>query len=149
MSVINEKDNKSIEFDDTKFPEVKIKFNYVNNDDEYNKFEDYWLGLYKRNKNFYFIFDTTNIYTSSLKYAFKLVSFIKFIKENIKVQYLTFSIIIVGNVFIKNILNLIFKISKPVAPVYIVNNIDYYSSISNDIINNKLNNDNILFVDSK
>ena len=149
MNVTNEKDSKSIEFDDTKFPEVKIKFNYVNNDDEYNKFEDYWLSLYKRNKSFYFIFDTTNIYNSNLKYVFKLVSFIKFIKENIHIQYLSFSIIIVGNIFIKNILNLVFKISKPVAPVYIVNSVDYYNNISNDIINNRLNNANILFVDSK
>ena len=78
-----------------------------------------------------------NITNVHAKYISKIVTFIKFIKNNIKNQYLQFSIIIVSNSFIKHLLNIIFKLTTPVAPVYIVNRNDYYNNLLDDIISNK------------
>tara|TARA_Y100000992_G_C21267101_1_gene494523 strand:+ start:682 stop:1122 length:441 start_codon:yes stop_codon:yes gene_type:complete len=128
------------------FPIVYVKFNYVTCDKDYDFFENSWLELYKKSENFYFIFDTTNIHNVHLKYAYKLVTFINFLKREIKIQYLKHSIIIVGNNIIKNILNLVFKISTPVAPVYIVNKCNYYDNLCNDIINKKNISDKIIYV---
>lgn len=127
---------ESIEFTN-KFPRIDMKFNYITNDNEYIVFEQEWLNLYKEKKNFYFNIDVTNIISANIKYAFKLSSFIKFIKKNIKVQYLKYSVIIVNTTFVKYLLNIIFTISSPVAPVYIINKDDYYVKIHEDIKNNK------------
>tara|TARA_B100001093_G_C26582318_1_gene907844 strand:- start:639 stop:899 length:261 start_codon:yes stop_codon:yes gene_type:complete len=75
--------------------------------------------------------------SANIKYVFKLSSFIKFIKKNIKVQYLKYSVITVNSTFVKYLLNIIFTISSPVAPVYIINKDDYYVKIHEDIKNNK------------
>jgi len=120
-----------------KFPRIDMKFNYITNDNEYALFEQGWLNLYKEKKDFHFNIDVTNIISANIKYAFKLSSFIKFIKKNIKVQYLKYSIIIVNTTFVKYLLNIIFTISSPVAPVYIINKDDYYMEINEDINNNK------------
>ena len=87
--------------------------------------------------------DITNIHS---KYVSKMVSFIQFLKKNIKIQYLQFSIIVVSNNFIKHLLNIIFKLTTPVAPVYIVNKSDYYNNLIEDIIHNKEIPDKIKYV---
>jgi len=131
-----EKKIEAIEFIN-KFPRIDMKFNYITNDNEYLLLEKEWLNLYKEKKYFYFNIDVTNIISANIKYAFKLSSFIKFIKKNIKVQYLKYSVIIVNTTFVKYLLNIIFTISSPVAPVYIINKDDYYVKIHEDIENNK------------
>ena len=131
-----EKKVKAIEFINN-FPRIDMKFNYITNDNEYALFEKEWLNLYKEQKYFHFNIDVTNIMSANIKYAFKLSSFIKFIKKNIKVQYLKYSVITVNSTFVKYLLNIIFTISSPVAPVYIINKDDYYVKIHEDIKNNK------------
>jgi hypothetical protein len=131
-----EKKVEAIEFIN-KFPRIDMKFNYITNDKDYELFEEGWLNLYKENKEFHFNIDVTNIMSANIKYAFKLSSFINFIKKNIKVQYLKYSIIIVNSTFVKYLLNILFTLSSPVAPVYIINKDDYYIKIHEDIENNK------------
>ena len=141
---INKTNLKAIEFINN-FPKIEIEFNHITKDEDYELFEEGWLNLYKEQKNFYFIIDVTNISSANMKYIFKFVSFIKFIKENIKIQYLKYSIIIVNNSFIKYLLNVIFTLTSPVAPVYIINKSDYYKKLDEDINNNK-QIENIIYV---
>ena len=68
------------------------------------------------------------------KYCFKMTAFIKELKKR-PVQYLQRSIIIVGNRWIRFLLWLIFKIQKPVAPVYIT---DIHYSIFIKLLNNSI-----------
>ena len=69
--------------------------------------------------------------------------------KNFKHQYLQKSLIIVSNKYIKYLLNLIFIIQKPVAPVYIYNvnkGIPYdYDELLNNINNNELNEFSIVY----
>ena len=134
---LEKSNSKTIIFNKEKFPIVEVVFNSITNDSEYNMFEESWIDLYKEEKKFYFIFKMANITNVHAKYISKIVTFIKFIKNNIKNQYLQFSIIIVSNSFIKHLLNIIFKLTTPVAPVYIVNRNDYYNNLLDDIISNK------------
>ena len=124
-----------VTFDEVKYPIVKVKFNgVVRNDNDFSQFTDKWLELYKRNTKFTFIFDAQNMGMMGPQYCFKMASFIKELKKQ-PIQYLEKSIIIVGNRYIRFLLWIIFKIQKPVAPVYI-------TDISQDIFI-KMLNDNI------
>jgi len=124
-----------VTFDEVKYPIVKVKFTgVVRNDNDFSQFTHKWLELYKRNTKFTFIFDAQNMGMMGPKYCFKMASFIKELKKQ-PIQYLEKSIIIVGNRYIRFLLWIIFKIQKPVAPVYI-------TDISQDIFI-KMLNDNI------
>lgn len=108
-----------VTFDETEYPIVKVNFTgVVRDDNDFSQFTDKWLELYERNANFTFIFDTRNMGMMGPKYCFKMASFIKQLKKR-QIQYLEKSIIIVSNRYIRFLLWLIFKIQKPVAPVYI------------------------------
>ena len=124
-----------VTFDEVEYPIVKVNFTgVVRSDNDFSQFTDKWLELYERNVNFTFIFDTRNMGIMGPKYCFKMASFIKELKKR-QIQYLEKSIIIVSNRYIRFLLWLIFKIQKPVAPVYI-------TDISQDIFI-KMLNDNI------
>jgi len=138
--------SNTIIFNKEKFPLVEVTIKSIVDDVQYDMFEESWLDLYKRENNFYFIFKITDVQNIHIKYITKIVSFIQFLKNNIKKQYLQFSVIIVSNIFIKHLLNIIFKLTTPVAPVYIVNKNDYYNNLLDDIISNKKITDKIKYV---
>jgi len=124
-----------VTFDETDYPIVKVNFTgVVRNDDDFSKFTNKWLELYERNQKFTFIFDTRNMGLMGPKYCFKMASFIKELKKQ-QIQYLEKSIIIVSNRYIRFLLWLIFKIQKPVAPVYIT---DIYQDIFIKMLNDNV-----------
>ena len=85
----------------SKFPIVNVKFNgRLEKDNQYYDFIKHWTLLYSKKKKYKFIFDTTNCGYINIKYAFKIPSFIKKLKE-FPIQYLEKSIIIYNNNFIK------------------------------------------------
>jgi hypothetical protein len=112
--------NKFAHFDSSNFPQIHVHFqSTINHIDEYNQFEKDWLECYQQNKHFYFIFDISNVGYVNPIYAYYLTLFIQDLKvRNLKL--LDFSIIIVHNWYIKQLLNGIFEIQKPVSTVYIV-----------------------------
>ena len=59
------------------------------------------------------------------------------------IQYLQKSIIIVNNSFIQSLLDLIFFIQSPVAPVYIIKDINYVQKI----LDNSLNDIDYKYID--
>ena len=94
-----------------------VKFNYDN-------FTNVHVTFGKLNSNEDF----------NIKYSFKMSAFIKRLKRQ-PVQYLQRSIIIVNNSFIQSLLDLIFFIQSPVAPVYIIKDINYVQKILDNSLN--------------
>lgn len=114
---------------------VKVVLNKeINGDEDFNDFLDKWRELYNLQKDFIFIFDTSNVGYIPLKYSIKMSFFIKNLKRE-RYQYLQKSIIYVNKNIVKRMLDFIFMIQPPVAPVYIIDNKDYIDDILNNIIN--------------
>ena len=107
-------------FDKSLLPKIYVKFNdKIKSFDDYRNFEKEWLRCYMDNKKFYFVFDTLNVGYVNPKYGYHLTNFIKEIKS-LKYDLLQFSIIIVNNWYIKQLLFWVFQMQSPVADVYIV-----------------------------
>jgi hypothetical protein len=98
-----------------------IKIKLKDAEEGLDPFLEYWRDLYKNNEYFSFEIDTTNIHNIPISVCTKMVSYIKIYKKEIP-QYLKYSIMIIDSNMIRKLLNLIFKMQKPVSPVYIVKN---------------------------
>ena len=113
---------------------VKINFSSrIQNDADFQDFLNKWLLLYELKKDFTFIFNCENVGYVPIKYALKMSLFIRSLKKN-DVQYLEKSIIYIPNSSAKRLLDIIFTIQPPVAPVYIVND----KLQINEILNNNI-----------
>lgn len=119
-----------------KLPYVYVKINNISNDVDYYKFENLWLDLYKDKKKFKFIIQINELGNINMIYAYKMVNLIQRLKKE-EIQYLDYSILIVNGYIIRNILNIVFKLASPVAPIYIVDKSDYYQGLISDIKNKK------------
>jgi len=107
------------EFDESLFPIIKVIFNQKpNTDEEFKIFLQRWLQYYQNKKDFSFYFDTTNLNSPHPKYCIQMSQFIKDLRKQ-EYQYLKQSIILVNDNRIQWMLNFIFWIQPPVAPVYI------------------------------
>ena len=101
------------------FPYVIVTFQEnITNEQEFDQFLLEWLQLYERQQNFYFIFDTTKMGFVNPKYCLMMSSFIKNLRQR-PYQYLQKSYIIVGSQLIEKLLDMIFYLQPPVAPVYV------------------------------
>ena len=126
------------------FPIVHVYFSTnINNDSDFINFLNQWLELYESKKKFSFIFHTENVGYIPIKYAISMSLFIKKLKKK-EIQYLQKSIIIINSSFVKNMLELIFYLQSPVAPVILLNKkkiinlenkIKYILSINDDLEN--------------
>ena len=104
-------------YDDSEFPIIRVKLKgKIQNNVDFCNFVTTWDSYNLRRSEYVFIFDATEVGRVSIKYAFKMASFIKELKR--KEQYLKSSIIIVESKYLRFLLNLIFKLQKPVADVY-------------------------------
>ena len=118
---------------------VKVKFNgTIKESKEFEDFIQKWRNLYSEKKEFSFLFDTINTGLVSPSYSYSMACFIKELKKQTK-QYLNFSVIIVKNFYIKILLNIIFAIQKPVAPVFLIENNKNNESLIKDLLNTKTN----------
>ena len=106
-------------FDYSDFPIVKVIFSETIKDrEDFEFFLQEWLQLYDDCKYFQFVFDTRNVGFINPKYSIMMSLFIRELK-NRDIQYLEESHIYVYNTFTMYLLDLIFNLQKPVAPVYI------------------------------
>ena len=111
--VINEGDSSMIE---VKFTDEKFT------DENYNDFLNKWIELYEKKVDFCFMMDTCGIKEiPHIKYTFGLCIFIKNLKKRYKYHYLKYSTIKINDNRVKYLLDFIFTIQKPVAPVRIIN----------------------------
>jgi len=127
------------EYDYSQFPIVNVILHNIENEDDFNSFLDEWLKLYIRKKDFTFIFDTRKVHKAPLKYSIRMSEFIKQLKKDYSYHYLKKSIILVSNNLVKNMLNGIFKLQSPVAPVYLISDITDIDLILNDNFKNNKN----------
>jgi uncharacterized protein YerC len=103
------------------FPIIHVNFTNNLNEQSLNEFFKEWLSLYLKSENFIFLFDTRNITEiPNIKYALRMSQFIKKLKRENTYHYLQKSIILINNNKISYLLDFIFNIQKPVAPVYIL-----------------------------
>ena len=104
---------------------VKVKFaNNVTNDEDFNAFVQEWKNIYALQRDFIFVFDTKQVGFIHIKYSIQMTKFIKKLKKEPH-QYLQKSIILVQNNIVKRMLDFIFAIQPPVAPVYLTSNPDH------------------------
>ena len=106
-------------YDLTKSPKIIVTFeDKILNDEDFYDFLKYWICIYEQKKDFTFVFDTTTIkQTPHIKYCIKMAIFIKNLKKLYKYHYLKQSTFIINNKLIKNMLEFIFFIQPPVAPI--------------------------------
>lgn len=122
------------EFDESEFPIVRVTFHgRIKAPIDFENLILMWEKYYKRKEPFYFMFDTRNMGIVSLKYCFRMASFIKRLKRRYKRQYLQHSVILVKNRYIKFLLWVTFKAQKPVAPVYITNDVEVYELLHQNL----------------
>jgi hypothetical protein len=131
-----------VKFNYDNFPNVYVTFGKLNSNEEFNKLTNEWLRLYEQKIPFTFIFDSSNLEVYNIKYSFKMSAFIYRLKKE-PIQYLEKSIIIVNNSFIQSLLDLIFFIQSPVAPVYIIRDPDNVQKI----LDNNLNDIDYKYID--
>lgn len=108
------------------FPIVFVTFSEsINSETEFDQFLNEWLILYHNRKDFSYIFDTRNMKNISIKYAIKMTLFIKNLRKE-PYHYLQKSLILVNDKHIKRLLDFVFTLQSPVAPVYLwrINSID-------------------------
>jgi hypothetical protein len=109
------------EYDYNNSPNIIVKFgNKIDKEEDFLLFLEKWVALYHKKNDFSFVLDTREIEISNISYAFKLKKFIKKMKE-LPEQYLKWTIIIVSNKFIRQVMNMIFMVQKPIAKVFIYN----------------------------
>ena len=118
------------------FPRVNVKFSRnITDDEDFNNFLNNWLKIYEKKKDFYFIMDTNDTGYVPIKYCLEMSNFINEIRRN-EIRYLKFSIILVSNTLISYLLKVIFMVSPPLAPLYIVKTEEEKKKLE-DILNQK------------
>ena len=107
------------EFNYDNFPIVFVTFSEnINSENEFDQFLNEWLILYHNRRDFSYIFDTRNMKNISIKYAIKMTLFIKNLRKE-PYHYLQKSLILVNDKSIKRLLDFVFTLQSPVAPVYL------------------------------
>lgn len=118
-------------FDYTKYETrsiVKVIFSDEVNDASFDAFLKEWISLYNAKRDFSFVFDTTRVGYVPLKYSIRMSSFIEKLKK-CPYQYLQKSVFIVSSNFVQYMLDFIFLIQPPVAPIYMTQDVDEVESL--------------------
>ena len=122
---------------------VRVKFSEtITDDNDFNDFLNKWLELYENKKDFIFIFNCENVGYVPIKYSIKMALFIRTLRRK-DYQYLQKSIIYIPSPRVKRLLDFIFMIQPPVAPVYIINDLN----LIDDILLNNIINENIEIIE--
>ena len=108
------------EYDRTHFPLVKVNISGVPSNDDFDSFLEEWLILYEEERDFMFLFDIKNLGDVPIKYCVKMSMFIYKLRKK-PYQYLQKSMILLNNRKVESLLNFIFVLQPPVAPVYLYN----------------------------
>lgn len=109
--------------DGTQNPLFKIKFGKMDDKSEFEKFKEFWKKLHEKTDRYMLMFDTLDMPVLEVSYCYQMAKFIKMLKKDER-KPLKYSIIIVKNSIIRGLLNIIFKIQRPIATVYLVKDQD-------------------------
>ena len=106
------------QYDRTHFPLVKVNISGIPSNNDFDLFLEEWLRLYEENREFMFLFDIRDLGDVPIKYCVKMSMFIYRLRKR-PYQYLQKSMILLNNRKIESLLNFIFILQPPVAPVYL------------------------------
>ena len=124
------------EVDTSNLPLFEISLYDIDNIGAFNKFTEFWENIHSKNKKYYFLFDTKDMSSPSPNYCMKMANFIKKLKQQ-DVNPLVFSIICIKTSMIRQMASLIFKITPPMSPVYIVKNREAGLQVYKDLMEGK------------
>lgn len=101
------------------FPNVNVTFHgSIHSESDFALFTDQWKALYRDKRYFTFVFDMKDIGLINPYWSYRVASFISELKKE-PIQYLTESTIINVNTFTGYLLQIVFSVQSPVAPVII------------------------------
>jgi len=130
-----------VDYNYSNFPIVNVNINETTiNDTEFENFKAGWMHCFTYQRPWTFIFNAQNIGTISMKYIIKIATFIQKLKKNPDYNNkLERSIIITSSKTVDMLLKIVFNLTRPQAPVFILydNSPDYISSILSKIKNNE------------
>jgi hypothetical protein len=107
-------------YDFSNFPIVKIILKgSILDDNDFSNFTNQWINLYDNKKHFEFLIYIENLEYIELKYCLYTAIFLKSMKKK-PIQYLKKSKIYTSSKYIYYLLNIIFNIEKPVAPLELI-----------------------------
>ena len=136
------------EYNYDNFPVIFVNFSEsIDSENDFDQFLNEWLLLYHNREDFSFIFDTRNMKNISLKYAIKMALFIRSLRKE-DYHYLQKSLILVNDKHIKRLLDLVFTLQSPVAPVYLWQNDNDDKNDNDDQNDNDDKNDNISLIET-
>lgn len=124
------------EVDTSNLPLFEISLYDIDNIGAFNKFTEFWENIHSKNKKYYFLFDTKDMSSPSPNYCMKMANFIKKLKQH-DVNPLVFSIICIKTSMIRQMASLVFKITPPMSPVYIVKNRETGLQVYKDLMEGK------------
>ena len=137
------------EYNYDNFPVVFVTFSEsINSETEFDQFLNEWLILYHNRRDFSYIFDTRNMKNISPKYAIKMTLFIKNLRKE-PYHYLQKSLIIMNDNRIKRLLDMVFSLQAPVAPVYLWPTEEYNKDIiyqTAEICSRENLSDNMIYI---
>jgi len=127
------------------YPYVYINFNisHVVDDSNLELFFDTWLSVYNEQKPYIIVFDGTLVEYAKPKFIYRFAKFMKKLKKQ-SPQYLQYSIIIINNSLMRGLMNMVFRIQPPVAPVYLCENADKLNDLHNKIHRKTVNSIEII-----
>lgn len=127
-----------------KFPmlHVCINDNTDVNNDSYDKFISFWENQYEKKEYFRLFINLENLSKPDLSLILDFTKRMNVLKSK-PIQYLTFSIMIVQNTWIIEILKQIWSMSPPLNTVYIVPTLEIGAQLSNNLYNPRYNEDHI------
>jgi len=111
-------------FDTTSYPTVFVDLGPTLDDEGFQDFIKQWRNLYSERRDFYLIFNTSEVGWVNPKYAWEMASFIEELREQQEKldgkEYLQQSFIFYKSWYVKLLLNVIFYLQTPIAPVEIL-----------------------------
>ena len=127
-----------------KFPIVHVCINDNTdlNNDSYEKFMSFWENQYEKKECFRLFINLENLNNPNLSLIRDFTKRMKVLKSK-PIQYLTFSILIVQNTWIIEIIKQILNMSPPLNTVYIVPTIEIGTQLSNNLYNPQYNENHI------
>ena len=123
-------------FNTLKFPTVYVKVTNDNDhhNESYHKLINKWCKFYKKKRHFHFIFDFTELNHCNVN----LIPI--FIKNQMEIkkqdtQYLDYSIVVLNNKLLMNILTKLLHMITPIGIIYITNSLDNSINLVNYLNN--------------
>ena len=115
-----------------KFPTVKVKI--TNEDDEdnksFHKVINKWWKFYKKKRHFHFIFDFTELNHCNVNLIPMFVKNQMDLKKQ-ETHYLDYSIVVLDNKLLINILTKLLNMITPIGVIYITNSLDNSNTLVN------------------